>query len=64
MAPRASSQDGDSESINPGDPNLVGKQASAPVQDRRAGSMTPTWEFDQVEPVSGRMAGPVRDRGY
>jgi hypothetical protein len=37
-----------------GDPNLVGSQDTQAVQDRRAGSMTPTHEYDQMEESAGR----------
>jgi hypothetical protein len=35
------------------DPNLAGTPDTKPVEDRRAGSMTPSCEYDQNAPFAG-----------
>lgn len=47
-------ENSDNEANSPGDPNLVGFPATAPVQDRRAGSMTPSVQYDEKAPFAGR----------
>lgn len=45
-------------------PNLGGSQATSPIQDRRAGAMTPTSEYDQQEEFVRPKRESPRKRGY
>lgn len=46
-APKGQREDSSvNENIAAGDPNIVGKSPTAPVQDRRAGLMTACQEYD------------------
>lgn len=44
----------DDENAADRDPNMVGPQATQVIQDRRAGRMTPSWQYDEKTPFYGR----------
>lgn len=45
----------DDENASPGDPNMVGPQKTQPVQDRRAGPMSPTCEYGDLDTYQGTL---------
>lgn len=47
-------QETDDENSAASDPNLVGPQATQGIEDRRAGGMTPCWEYSQKDPFYGK----------
>lgn len=48
----------DDENRDPGDPNMVGPQATQPVQDRRAGLMDASCEYGVLTEYQGSVAKP------
>jgi hypothetical protein len=51
----------DDENAAASDPNMVGPQATQAIQDRRAGMMTPSWQYDEKTPHTGMAKGDYCD---